>query len=103
MRWCFNFYVLRDCHRLPACLPAPSAFLSAPKKREEREEKRSEPRLGIDVRMMTAQGCAAYVRKAIAVDSLEPGESAAAAAAGATLASLAVVVFYLCGAEARRK
>lgn len=52
--------------------------------------------------MMTAQGCAAYVRKAIAVDSLEPGESAAAAA-GATLASLAVVVFYLCGAEARRK
>lgn len=70
------------------------------------EGKGSEPRLGIDVRRMTAQGCAAYVRKAIAVDSLEPGESDAAAAlagAVAALASFAVVVFNLCGPEARRK
>lgn len=55
---------------------------------------------------MTAQGSAAYVRKAIAVDSLEPGESDAAAAlagAVAALASFAVVVFNLCGPEARRK
>lgn len=44
---------------------------------------------------MTAQGSAAYVRKAIAVDSLEPGESDAGAAAA--LASFAVVVFNLCG------
>lgn len=106
MRWCFNSYVLRDCHCLPLCLsPLPSCL---PRKREERDEgKGSKPRLGIDVRRMTAQGCAAYVRKAIAVDSLEPGESDAAAAAlagaVAALASFAVVVFNLCGPEARRK
>lgn len=106
MRWCFNSYVLRDCHCLPAyplCLP-----VCPEKEKGEREGKGSEPRLGIDVRRMTAQGCAAYVRKAIAVDSLEPGESDAAAAAAlagavAALASFAVVVFNLCGPEARRK
>lgn len=48
------------------------------------------------------------MRKAIAVDSLEPGESAVVAAAAlagavAALASFAVVVFNLCGPEARRK
>lgn len=47
------------------------------------------------------------MRKAIAVDSLEPGESDAAAAAlagaVAALASFAVVVFNLCGPDARRK
>lgn len=98
---CVGVLIFTCCATVTACLPRPPSCL--PRKREEREEKGSEPRLGIDVRMMTAQGCAAYVRKAIAVDSLEPGESAAAAAAGAALASFAVVVFNLCGAEARRK
>lgn len=99
---CVGVLILTCCATVTACLSVPSAFLSAPKKRrEKREGKGSEPRLGIDVRRMTAQGCAAYVRKAIAVDSLEPGESDAGAVAA--LASFAVVVFNLCGPEARRK
>lgn len=103
---CVGVLILTCCATVTACLPAPSAFLSAPKKEKRGEGKRT--RLGIDVRRMTAQGCAAYVRKAIAVDSLEPGESDSAAAAAlagavAALASFAVVVFNLCGPEARRK
>lgn len=57
MRWCFNSYVLRDCHCLPVC---PLCLPICPEK--EKRERGSEPRLGIDVRRMTAQGCAAYVR-----------------------------------------
>lgn len=105
---CVGVLILTCCATVTAFLSAcPLCLPVCPEKEKRaREGEGSEPRLGIDVRRMTAQGCAAYVRKAIAVDSLEPGESAAAAAlagAVAALASFAVVVFNLCGPEARRK